>query len=271
MFEIQCFDPYGNTINNLTQWDIDQSLVIPIDSVNMFNVPDASNDEAQDETQSVPAYAWPEVHFSNKSRSESLVVRSEGKKNDDGTIDNKSIVATIPNILLQDACPLQVYVYITDSKDVSSQKTILCNEIPIRKRQKPSDYSYVENIDYVTADMIKREIKASVSSVISSAITEVNSKKSEVLGSTEGSIDKTLSSAMSEFKETCETIVNDATAIKGETEKIKSDTKEIYNSANNTITENVTNRINSNGIELKVINNEGNVTVMIAIPDEEEV
>lgn len=61
--------------------------------------------------------------------------------------------------MLQEYYPLLIYVYLTDSKDVSSQKTIIKIEIPIRKRAVPSDYEYVENIERITAEQIKQEIK----------------------------------------------------------------------------------------------------------------
>lgn len=148
MFEIQCLDSYGNTINNFTQWDVDQKIIIPIDSCSLPNA----------NIPSFPEYASPEVHFCNTSRTEALVVRS--KTEDDG----KTITASVPNLLLQEPYPLLVYVYLTDSDDVSSQKTILHNEIPIRKRAKPSDYEYVKNIDSGTAETIKEQIEKSVES-----------------------------------------------------------------------------------------------------------
>lgn len=135
MYELTCYDVDGNVIDHLTQWDVDQKIVITI--------------KDQDKNYlSIP----PNIHFSNVKRSEALVVRST-VTNDD------TITADIPNILLQESYPLLVYVYLTDSDDVSSQKTILSTEIPIRKRSKPSDYAYVENIERITANQIKKEIR----------------------------------------------------------------------------------------------------------------
>lgn len=145
MFEVQCLDSYGNTINYFTQWDVDQKIIIPIDSCSLQNA----------KLPSSPAYARPEVHFGNSARSETLLVRSD-------FVDEKTISVDVPNILLQEPYPLFVYVYLTDPEDVSSQKIILQNEIPIRKRQKPSDYFYIENIRRITAEMIKEEIEAVV-------------------------------------------------------------------------------------------------------------
>ena len=140
VYEITCFDTDGNPIEYLTQWDSDQKIVIVI------------NDCEQDYLTFAP-----EVHFSNSSRKdEALVVRSTVKNHD-------TIIANIPNVLLQEPYPLFVYVYLAayddDDDALCSQKTILSTEIPIRKRAKPSDYSYVENIKRFTANDIKKEIK----------------------------------------------------------------------------------------------------------------
>ena len=133
MYEVPCLDLNGDTINRFYQWDIDQKIVINLEGC----------DERYLQNP-------PEVHFSNSSRKEALVVRSTVSNNDTITVD-------VPNILLQEAYPLLVYVYLTDANDSSSQKTILYSEIPVRKRAMPSDYLYVENIARITAEMIKKE------------------------------------------------------------------------------------------------------------------
>lgn len=160
MFEIQCLDSYGNTINHFTQWDIDQKVIIPIDSCNL----------PESELPSSPAYATPEVHFCNTKMDERYIVRSE-------VVDGKTISAEVPNILLQEPYPILVYVYMVDSQDASSQKAILRNEIPVRKAVKPSDYFYIENIKRITAEMIKEEIVDAVKDEKQSAIDAINNKK----------------------------------------------------------------------------------------------
>ena len=137
MYEITCLDADGNSINYFNQWDVNQKITIII-----HGCPD-----------DYLTYA-PMIHFSNIKRDEALIVRS--------TVSGNEIVASVPNVLLQEPLPLLVYVYLTDSEDVSSQKTILTTEIPIRKRQKPSDYNYVENIERITAQQIKKEIKEEI-------------------------------------------------------------------------------------------------------------
>lgn len=135
MFEVDCLDSYDNIIEYYTQWDIDQKMKIVLNGC----------DESY-------LSITPEVHFANAKSREALVVRSTVQGTD-------TIIVDIPNILLQESYPLLVYVYLTDSKDVSSQKTIVKIEIPVRKRVKPSDYEYVENIERITAEQIKLEIK----------------------------------------------------------------------------------------------------------------
>lgn len=142
MFEVKCLDSYGNTIDNFSQWDIDQKITISL------------NDCGDDKLSIAPM-----VHFSNKQRKredkDALVVRST-------ILEGNTVVVNVPNILLQEPYPLLVYVYLTDDEDVSSQKTVLSTEIIVRKRPKPSNYYYVENIERITAQQIKEEIKKEV-------------------------------------------------------------------------------------------------------------
>lgn len=139
MFEVDCLDTYDNPIEHFTQWDVDQKVKIVLDGV-------------EDGYLAIA----PEVHFANAKSTEALVVRSTVQGND-------TIIADVPNVLLQEYYPLLIYVYLTDSKDVSSQKTIIKIEIPVRKRAVPSDYEYVENIERITAEQIKQEIKDELS------------------------------------------------------------------------------------------------------------
>lgn len=135
MYELTCYDVDGNIVNHLTQWDVDQKLIITVKGFEKSYLSIAPN-----------------IHFGNAKRTEALVVRSTVTNGDTITVD-------IPNVLLQEPLPLLVYIYVTDADDVSSQKTILSTEIPVRKRPKPSNYSYVENIERITANQIKKEIK----------------------------------------------------------------------------------------------------------------
>ena len=134
MFGVECFDTHDEPISHYTQWDINQTLKIVL-----YGMDDGYMKNA------------PYVHFANIKSSEALVVRSTLQGDD-------TVLVDIPNQLLEEPYPLLVYVYLNDSGDASSQRTIVKIEIPVQKRAKPSDYEYVENIDRVTAEVIKQEI-----------------------------------------------------------------------------------------------------------------
>ena len=134
MFGVECFDTHDEPISHYTQWDINQTLKIIL-----YGMDDGYMKNA------------PYVHFANIKSSEALVVRSTLQGDD-------TVLVDIPNQLLQESYPLLIYVYLNDSSDAGSQRTIVKIEIPVHKRAKPSDYEYVENIDRITAEVIKQEI-----------------------------------------------------------------------------------------------------------------
>lgn len=134
MFGVECFDTHDVPISHYTQWDINQTLKIVL-----YGMDDGYMKNA------------PYVHFANVKRSEALVVRSTLQ-------GDNTVLVDIPNQLLQESYPLLIYVYLNDSSDASSQRTIVKIEIPVHKRARPSDYEYVENIDKITAEVIKQEI-----------------------------------------------------------------------------------------------------------------
>ena len=134
MFGLGCFDTHDNPIDHYTQWDVDQKLKIVV-----YDADDNLLKNA------------PYVHFANVKSTEALVVRSTVEGTD-------TIIVEIPNSLLQESWPLLVYVYLNDNLDAHSQKTIIKIEIPVHKRVKPSDYEYVENIERITAEVIKQEV-----------------------------------------------------------------------------------------------------------------
>lgn len=138
MFGVGCFDTHDNPIDHYTQWDIDQKLKIVVYDVDSSLLKNA-----------------PYIHFANVKSTEALVVRSTVEGTD-------TIVVDVPNSLLQESWPLLVYVYLNDNLDAHSQKTIIKIEIPVHKRVKPSDYEYVENIERITAEVIKQEVTDTV-------------------------------------------------------------------------------------------------------------
>ena len=120
-------DKDGNIIHNLTQWDINQKLIIEI----VQNISTA-----------------PKVHFCNKNSEKALVVQS--------AISGDRIIADIPNILLEEPLNIIAYVYYNNDSANNSWKTIQTIDIPLRKRAKPDDYEYVENVHVIyLSDLIK--------------------------------------------------------------------------------------------------------------------
>ena len=230
MYEIQCLDTNGNIIEYFTQWDVDQKIVIPIDNYEVLTSPE---------------YSSPEVQFCNKQRTEALVVHSTA-------IDSHTIIADVPNILLQEPYPLLIYVYLTDSEDVSSQKTILHNEIIIRRRAEPSDYDYIENIERITAEMIKEEIEQDVEETKVSAIESINSTKNEA------TVYVTKSESL--YNNTVD-VYNDTVAVYNDTVAFSEDTKEQMQTE---IENNILTKLVENGTELSMTDDgNGNVTMSI--------
>lgn len=273
MYEVPCLDLNGDTINRFYQWDIDQKIVIDLNGC----------DERYLQNP-------PEVHFSNSSRKESLVVRSTVKySGDDASVQDDSvatmhagdiIIADIPNILLQEPYPLLVYVYLTDADDSSSQKTILYSEIPVRKRAKPSDYLYVENITRITAEMIKKEIEASTETARTNAINEINDIKTRSIATVTDTRDTAVNTitqtktsavgAVDDAKEgfitTGNALVNAATEIKNNTQKTYDDAVSVANKTQQTIEININTLITKNGVHLKTVNDgSGNVNLAILV------
>lgn len=234
MYEVPCLDLNGDTINKLYQWDIDQKIVINLEGCDVNYLKNA-----------------PEVHFCNSSRKEALVVRSTVSNHDTITVD-------VPNILLQEAYPLLVYVYLTDANDSSSQKTILYSEIPVRKRAKPSDYLYVENITRVTAEMIKKEIEQTTLNARTDAIAAITSTKEN--DCTEVDNKKT------EFITTGRGLVQAATEIKNNTQITYNNAVSVANRTQTTIETHMNDLMLRNGLNLKTVNDgNGNVNLAVVI------
>ena len=234
MYEVPCLDLNGDTINKFYQWDIDQKIVINLEGCDVNYLKNA-----------------PEVHFCNSSRKEALVVRSTVSNHDTITVD-------VPNILLQEAYPLLVYVYLTDADDSSSQKTILYSEIPVRKRAKPSDYLYVENITRVTAEMIKKEIEQTTLNARTDAIAAITSTKEN--DCTE------VDNKKAEFITTGTGLVQAANEIKNNTQVTYNNAVSVANRTQTTIETHMNDLMLRNGLSLKTVNDgNGNVNLAVVI------
>ena len=234
MYEVPCLDLNGDTINKFYQWDIDQKIVINLEGCDKNYLKNA-----------------PEVHFCNSSRKEALVVRSAVSNHD-------TITADVPNVLLQEAYPLLVYVYLTDANDSSSQKTILYSEIPVRKRAMPSDYLYVENITRVTAETIKKDIEQSTLEARTNAIAAITTTKENDC--------KAVDDKKDEFITTGKQLVKTATDIKNKIQTTYNSAVSVANKTQATIETNMNDLMLRNGLNLKTVNDgNGNVNLAIVI------
>ena len=212
MFEAKCLDMHGNSIDSFTQWDIDQSMVIKLDSCD-----DINHDSSE------YLRLEPEVHFSNCKRDKALVVRASVIRNDE-------IFVKVPNILLTEGYPLLIYVYYTNSNEPSAQATIVRTELPVRKRNEPHDYYYVENIERITAEQIKKEIEAETEETRLKAIDEIISEKGiavDTINEEEGLALQAIDDAEAASTERIETYIAEAEQIKEDTDAIKTDTQAI--------------------------------------------
>lgn len=133
VIDVVCYGSDGVTrLKQLTQWDIGQ--VVSID--NIFFKP----------------VNTPEIHFCNRMSEECLSVMP--------TITDDKLFMKVPNSLLQEPYPIIGYVYLYDSSDINNviAETVLRFKIPIKPRQKPSDYSYIENIDKISLSTVENKI-----------------------------------------------------------------------------------------------------------------
>lgn len=134
MYEIQCFDIDGNLIKNFYQWDVNQKIIVDCDN---FNV--------------TPNTAPPIIRFSNNSMDYAIPVQSN--------IEDKKLVVDIPNCILMMPLPVNISFYFSSFKDITSKRTLLTTNIPVRRQKQPLDYSYEENIkNYTFEDLVQNMI-----------------------------------------------------------------------------------------------------------------
>lgn len=283
MFEANCYDMYGNSIDSFTQWDVNQRMAIRLESCGDENHID--NDILSIE---------PNVHFSNVKRDKALVVRASVTENND-------IVVDVPNILLTEPYPLLIYVYYTSAKEPSAQATIVRTELPVRRRDEPHDYYYVENIERITAEMIKKEIEADTEETRQAAINEINSEEQsaiDAINSKETAAIQAVANKQQSAENTLQTYIDAGNQIKNDTNQIKSETQTIKEQTNqiksetqtikeetaaikvetqgiadataDTITADVYNRIEVVGLQLHTTDDgNGYVTTTIVVPQTE--
>ena len=143
MFGITCFDAHGNSINYLTQWDLNQTLYI--------------YDWIYDEN--------PVFHFCNKNSDKALVVT--------GVVNSGTITVDVPNILLEEPYSIIAYIFLYSDADNDggfSGKTMHTITLPVKARKKPDDYEYEDNYNKLTISYLNERI----SNMIKSLSTETD-------------------------------------------------------------------------------------------------
>lgn len=131
MFGITCFDSQGNSVNHLTQWDLNQTLYI---------------------------YDWnydenPIFHFCNKNSDKALVVTGE--------VNSGVASVNVPNALLEEPYPIIAYIFLySDAENDGdfSGKTMHTIKIPVKARTKPDDYEYEDNYNKLTVSYLNERI-----------------------------------------------------------------------------------------------------------------
>ena len=107
MADIICYRSDGQLLDYFTQWDTGQQIII----------------------KGISVVSAPVFYFSNTTHVTSYIVTSE--------VVNGDIFVDIPDVLLQYAVPLIVYIsYTTDDSETTSN-TI---RVPVKPRQRPSNY-----------------------------------------------------------------------------------------------------------------------------------
>ncbi len=234
MYEVNCFDLDGNTINEFYQWDVDQTIIIKVKNKNESYLS-----------------IKPEVHFANSKSKEALVVKSSENVSDSETIECK-----VPNILLQESYPLSVYVYLTDADNTSSQKTIFHTQLPVRQREKPSDYSYVENITQTTADEITVRVETKLAPTAEEAVNAVNVAKTNAISD--------IDEAKNNFVATGDELVAETTNYRNSTETVYNQTVTAASTTQTQIQNDMNTKMQQNGISVKTSYDESDCNVTLA-------
>lgn len=120
VIDITCYGSDGKTrLVHLTQWDKGQTVCF----------------------ETLGLTTPPVIHWCNRMSEEALQVKA--------TLKNNKFYVAVPNSLLQEPYPLIGYVYFSESNSIS--ETIAQIRIPVKSRQKPSDYYYINNVDFVVS------------------------------------------------------------------------------------------------------------------------
>ena len=130
---IICYDSDSKLLKRLYQWDTDQTMHIT----------------------GITNSAVPVFHFCNRFSKAALVVTP--------TVSGDIVEVPIPNILLQQPETIFVYLYETDQD--ASGRTMHTISIPVTPRPKPSDYEYIDNIEYPSYALLSTRLSNFIATV----------------------------------------------------------------------------------------------------------
>lgn len=121
-----CFNCYGNyTTDSVYQWDLNHTLQIT--GISVTNAPT--------------------VHFTNKKRETAIVVQSK--------LEDDVISVPVPNEIVQDPYNIVAYVHIYDNNHAKTIETV---NIPLKKRAKPDDYQFIDNVDVMNFERLEKDM-----------------------------------------------------------------------------------------------------------------
>lgn len=132
MATVKLYDRFGLEIDHLTQWDYNVTLQIH----------DYQFDIA------------PICHFAKRLDKKSLVVNS--------TLSNGVVSVDIPNKLLTDEntnSAFSMFVFLTDSEG-NTGRTIYKVDLPVKKKPKPDDYEYSDNIEVIELSVLRAKLQS---------------------------------------------------------------------------------------------------------------
>ncbi len=111
----------------------------------------------------------PEIHFVNKAMPLALVRQSE--------VDGEgTITVDIPNVLLENALPINVYVCVYEGEVF---RTLYALQIPVKARAKPSDYIYEKEEEVLSFNALHNRLTNSIvemQELVDNAVDTVNKK-----------------------------------------------------------------------------------------------
>ena len=131
MYESFCYDEKDNVLEHFWQWDSDRVITVKdIDTIS-----DATTVQ---------------FHFCNRATETAPKITT--------SVENGVASATVPNFLLSQPYPIQVYIYegtsedeeaAVEQEDTIAGKTIWAAEIPVRVRPRPESIEYAELRNHV--------------------------------------------------------------------------------------------------------------------------